>query len=95
MELKTERLEIPEGCNIIFGQTHFIKTVEDLYEIMVGSVPNAKFGIGFCEASGDCLIRLEGNDETLKEAAKKNALKDWSRPYLCHCLKRRLPNQCS
>ena len=75
MELKIERLEIPEGCNVIFGQTHFIKTVEDLYEIIVGAVPNAKFGIAFCEASGDCLIRLEGNDETLKEAAKKNALK--------------------
>src|SRR3990172_6692181 len=75
MELKTERLEIPEGCNIIFGQTHFIKTVEDLFEIMVGSVPNAKFGIGFCEASGHCLVRGEGNDETLKEAATKNAFK--------------------
>ena len=75
MELKTERLEIPEGCNIIFGQTHFIKTVEDLYEIMIGSVPGAKFGIGFCEASGDRLVRLEGNDEPLKEAAKRNALK--------------------
>lgn len=75
MELKTERLEIPEGCNVIFGQTHFIKTVEDLYEIMVSSVPGAKFGIGFCEASGDCLVRLEGNDESLKETAKKNALK--------------------
>jgi hypothetical protein len=75
MELKTEQLEIPEGCNVIFGQTHFIKTVEDLYEIMVGCVPGAKFGIGFCEASGDCLVRLEGNDETLKEAAKKTALK--------------------
>ncbi len=75
MELKTEQLEIPEGCNVIFGQTHFIKTVEDLYEIMVSSVPGAKFGIGFCEASGDCLIRLEGNDEGMKEVAKKNALK--------------------
>ncbi len=75
MELKTEQLEIPEGCNVIFGQTHFIKTVEDLYEILVGSVPGAKFGIGFCEASGDCLVRLEGNDETLKEVAQKNALK--------------------
>ena len=75
MELKTERLEIPESCNIIVGQTHFIKTVEDLYEVMVGSVPNAKFGIGFCEASGDCLIRIEGNDETLKEVAKKNCQK--------------------
>jgi adenosine/AMP kinase len=75
MELKVERLDIPEGCNIIVGQTHFIKTVEDLYEIMVGSVPNAKFGIGFCEASGACLVRIEGNDEALKEAAVKNALK--------------------
>jgi adenosine/AMP kinase len=69
MELKTEQLEIPEGCNIIFGQTHFIKTVEDLFEIMVGSVPNAKFGIGFCEASGDCLVRIEGNDDALKIGA--------------------------
>jgi adenosine/AMP kinase len=75
MDLKVERLEIPEGCNIILGQTHFIKTVEDLYEIMVGSVPNAKFGIGFCEASGACLVRIEGNDEALKEVAMKNAMK--------------------
>jgi adenosine/AMP kinase len=75
MEVKIERLEIPEGCNVIFGQTHFIKTVEDLYEIIVGAVPNAKFGIGFCEASGACLVRIEGNDEQLKAAAKTNALK--------------------
>ncbi len=75
MELKIERLEIPEGCNIILGQTHFIKTVEDLYEIMAGSVPNAKFGIGFCEASGHCLVRGEGNDEALKEIAMNNAFR--------------------
>jgi len=75
MELKIERIEIPEGCNIIFGQTHFIKSVEDLYEMMVGSVPSMKFGIGFCEASGHCLVRAEGNDAVLKEAAVKNALK--------------------
>jgi adenosine/AMP kinase len=75
MELKVERLEIPEGCNVIFGQTHFIKTVEDLYEIIVGAVPSAKFGIGFCEASGACLVRIEGNDEQLKTVAKTNALK--------------------
>ena len=73
MELKVQSMEIPEGCNVIFGQTHFIKTVEDLYEIMVGAVPGAKFGIGFCEASGHCLVRGEGNDEALKEAAMKNA----------------------
>ncbi len=75
MEILTERIEIPEGCNVIFGQTHFIKTVEDLYEIIAGSVPNAKFGIGFCEASGHCLVRGEGNDDGLKELAIKNALK--------------------
>jgi len=73
MELKVEAIEIPEGCNVIFGQSHFIKTVEDLYEIIIGAVPGAKFGIGFCEASGDCLVRGEGNDEALKEAAIKNA----------------------
>jgi adenosine/AMP kinase len=71
MELKVERIDIPEGCNVIFGQTHFIKTVEDLYEIIVGAVPGAKFGIGFCEASGHCLVRGEGNDEGLKEAGMK------------------------
>ncbi len=75
MELKIERLEIPEGCNVIFGQTHFIKTVEDLYEIIIGSVPNAKFGIGFCEASGHCLVRGEGNDEFLKETAMANVFR--------------------
>lgn len=73
MELKIQSIEIPEGCNVIFGQTHFIKTVEDLYEILIGAVPGAKFGIGFCEASGHCLVRGEGNDDALKEAAVKNA----------------------
>jgi adenosine/AMP kinase len=73
MELKVERIDIPEGCNVIFGQTHFIKTVEDLYEIIVAAVPGAKFGIGFCEASGHCLVRGEGNDGGLKEAAMKSA----------------------
>lgn len=73
MELKVQRIEIPEGCNVILGQSHFIKTVEDLYEILVGAVPGAKFGIGFCEASGDCLVRGEGNDEALQEAAMSNA----------------------
>ncbi|UCD70967.1 MAG: adenosine-specific kinase [Syntrophobacterales bacterium] len=70
MELKTVKLEIPEGYNIILGQTHFIKTVEDLYEIMASTVPNAKFGIAFCEASGACLLRLEGNDDDLKKTAE-------------------------
>ena len=74
MELKTVRLEIPEGANIIFGQTHFIKTVEDLYEVMVSAMPKARFGIAFCEASGACLVRHEGNDRLLQEAAIQNSL---------------------
>ena len=72
MELKSVRLNIPEGCNIILGQTHFIKTVEDLYEILVGSVPNVRFGIAFNEASGPCLVRKEGNEPELVKAAVEN-----------------------
>jgi adenosine/AMP kinase len=73
MELKTVRLKIPENGNIIFGQSHFIKTVEDLYEAIVNTAPQMKFGIAFCEASGACLIRVEGNDEELKQNAAANA----------------------
>lgn len=65
MELKTVRINIPDGCNIIVGQSHFIKTVEDIYEIIMSTVSGAKFGIAFSEASGPCLIRSEGNDEEL------------------------------
>jgi len=73
MELKSVKLEFPEGANIIVGQTHFIKTVEDLYEVMVNALPRSRFGIAFCEASGACLIRVEGNDEDLKKVAVRNA----------------------
>ena len=73
MELKAVKLIIPEGANIILGQSHFIKTVEDLYEILVGAVPGAKFGLAFAESSGECLIRAEGNDEQLTAAAARNA----------------------
>lgn len=73
MEIKSVQLVIPEGANIIVGQTHFIKTIEDLYEIMVSSLPKCRFGIAFCEASGACLIRVEGNDEELKKIATQNA----------------------
>ncbi|EHC15078.1 hypothetical protein CEN49_13920 [Fischerella thermalis CCMEE 5273] len=73
MEFKSVVMEIPEGSNIIIGQTHFIKTVEDLYEIMVGTSPQVKFGLAFCEASGVCLIRVAGNDRNLEEVATKNA----------------------
>jgi hypothetical protein len=65
MELRSVRLSIPERCNLILGQTHFIKTTEDLYEIIVTTVPQARFGVAFTEASGPCLIRSEGNDEEL------------------------------
>ena len=73
MELLTVALDIPENSNVILGQSHFIKTVEDLYEVVVNTVPQARFGIAFCEASGACLIRVEGNDEDLKAAATRNA----------------------
>jgi len=72
MEIREVSLEIPEGCNIILGQTHFIKTAEDLYEIMAASVPQAKFGLAFTEASGPCLIRTEGNEPGLTEVCIKN-----------------------
>jgi adenosine/AMP kinase len=74
MELKIVRLSIPEDSNIIFGQSHFIKTVEDLYELIVTGCPHCKFGIAFCEASGACLIRGDGNDEDLKKTATGNAI---------------------
>ena len=75
MELKVVSMETPEGCNLILGQSHFIKTVEDLYEAMTNSTPGVKFGLAFCEASGDRLVRVEGNDGDLKEAAAGNALR--------------------
>ncbi len=73
MELTTVRLEIPEGGNLILGQTHFIKSVEDLYEAVVNTVPQMKFGIAFNEASGPCLTRVEGNDDDLRSMAARNA----------------------
>lgn len=68
-----EQLEFPEDCNIIVGQSHFIKTVEDLFEALITSSPSLLFGIAFCEASGDCLVRRDGNDSALIEAAVENA----------------------
>lgn len=73
MELKIISLEVPGNGNIILGQSHFIKTVEDLYEAVVNTVPQMKFGVAFCEASGACLIRAEGNDDELKSLAIRNA----------------------
>jgi len=75
VELKTVKIEMPEECNVILGTAHFIKTVEDIYEALVNAVPNIKFGIGFCESSGPCLVRSEGNDKELKNLAINQALK--------------------
>ncbi len=66
-------VKVPEGCNAILGQSHFIKTVEDLYEALVNAVPGIKFGLAFCESSGPCLVRVEGNDAELKQLASKTA----------------------
>src|SRR5215216_3249392 len=73
MELKSIPLEIPDGGNIIVGQSHFIKTVEDIYEAIVNTVPQMKFGVAFNEASGPRLTRVDGNDAALKSLAAKNA----------------------
>ena len=73
MDTKIVDIKVPEGCNIILGQSHFIKTVEDLYEALVNAVPTIKFGIAFCEASGPCLVRHDGNDDHLRELASKAA----------------------
>lgn len=72
MDIKIVKLEAPEECNLILGQSHFIKTVEDLYEAIVNTVPSAEFGLAFCEASGECLVRKSGNNkEIMDKAAEK------------------------
>jgi adenosine/AMP kinase len=73
LEFRTVKIETPKDCNVILGMAHFIKTVEDLYEALVNAVPNIKFGIGFCESSGPCLVRHEGNDEELRRLAAEKA----------------------
>ncbi len=73
MDLQLVPLELPENGNLILGQTHFIKSVEDLYEALVNTVPQIKFGVAFNEASGPCLTRADGNDDTLKALAIRNA----------------------
>jgi len=72
-ELTTVEIEKPDDVNVILGQSHFIKTAEDLSEAVAGSVPGARFGLAFCESSGDCLIRMEGNDDELRGLAVRNA----------------------
>lgn len=73
MELKVVKIDKPADMNFILGQSHFIKTVEDMHEALVSTVPGIKFGLGFCESSGPCLVRYTGTDENLIELAKKNA----------------------
>jgi len=75
MEMKTIKIDMPRDSNVILGMAHFIKTVEDIYEAMVNSVPEIKFGLAFCESSGECLIRADGTDEELKKAAAENMFK--------------------
>jgi adenosine/AMP kinase len=75
MEINVVKIGIPEGCNVILGMSHFIKTVEDVYEAVVNCVPNVRFGVAFCESSGERLVRVEGTDEELKKAAAENMLR--------------------
>ena len=74
METVIVEIDKPSDTNVILGQTHFIKSVEDIYEALVNAVPGIKFGLAFCEASGDCLVRVEGTDDSLKALAARNAL---------------------
>ena len=74
VELQITQINPPKDCNLILGQAHFIKTVEDLYEALINAVPNIKFGLAFCEASGPCLVRHEGNDPDLRQQAAQKAL---------------------
>jgi uncharacterized protein len=73
VDISTVRIEKPDDLNVILGQAHFIKTVEDLYEALVGAVPGLRFGLAFCEASGPCLVRWAGNDDELVKLAQENA----------------------
>jgi adenosine/AMP kinase len=73
LDLKTVKIEPPKDCNTILGMAHFIKTAEDLYEALVNSVPNIRFGLAFCESSGPCLVRQEGNDDELRRSVAEKA----------------------
>jgi len=91
MDIESVAIEIPEGCNIILGQTHFIKSIEDLYEIIATTVPQAKFGIAFTEASGPCLIRTEGTDHELVNVCVQNLQKMGAGHVFCIILKNAFP----
>lgn len=91
MELSVVPVTIPDGCNIILGQTHFIKTAEDLYEILATRISHASFGIAFTEASGPCLIRTEGNDQPLIDACVQNLLALGTGHVFCILLRNAFP----
>ena len=91
MDIESVTIEIPEGCNIILGQTHFIKSIEDLYEIVATTVPQVKFGVAFTEASGPCLIRTEGNDQELVNVCVQNLQKMGAGHVFCIILKNAFP----
>jgi adenosine/AMP kinase len=75
LEINVVKIEMPDDCNVILGMSHFVKTVEDVYEAVVNCVPNVRFGVAFCESSGERLVRVEGTDEELKKAAAENMLR--------------------
>src|SRR5208282_2875315 len=91
MEIIQVKIETPDDCNVILGQTHFIKTTEDLFEIIVTTVPQAQFGIAFTEASGPCLIRTEGNNRELMDACIRNLENLGSGHVFCIILKGAFP----
>jgi adenosine/AMP kinase len=91
MELKLVALSKPDAVNVVLGQSHFIKTVEDLYEAVVASVPGVQFGLAFCEASGDRLVRSDGTDAEMKALAERNALAIAAGHTFIVCLKNAFP----
>lgn len=91
MEIKLVKINKPEDVNVILGQAHFIKTVEDIYESVIGTAGQMKFGLAFCESSGACLVRVEGNDEELKKIAAENALSIGCGHSFIICLRQGFP----
>ncbi|MFC1594722.1 adenosine-specific kinase [Candidatus Omnitrophota bacterium] len=91
MDFKAIDIQKPEDVNIIIGQAHFIKTVEDLYEVLISAVPGIQFGLAFCEASGACLVRVEGNNDELKKLAVDNALEVGCGHSFIICLRQAFP----
>ena len=94
VEFKSVKIKKPDDVNVILGQSHFIKTVEDLYEALVGHVPGIKFGLAFAESSGACKVRSEGNDPELKKAAEENILQIGAGHSFIVCLRNAFPINC-